>query len=120
MGSVLITGDVEARGEEALLRSAELASDVVVVPHHGSNTSSSPSLVAATQARYALVSAGYGNRWGFPKPAVRARWAASGAKVAVTADGGALTVTLAERGVSLTAERDAHRHYWQAADSTLP
>ena len=116
-GSVLITGDIEARGEEALLHAAELASDVVVVPHHGSSTSSSPAFVAATEPRFALVSAGYANRWDFPKAAVRARWEASGAAVAVTADGGALTVTLDERGVAVKAERDEHRHYWQAADT---
>ena len=113
-GSVLITGDVETRGEETLLQAAELASDVVVVPHHGSSTSSSAPFVAATRPSYALVSAGYANRWGFPKPAVRARWAESGAAVAVTADGGALTVTLDARGVTLAAERMTHRHYWQA------
>jgi len=113
-GSVLITGDVEARGEETLLQAAELASDVVVVPHHGSSTSSSAPFVAATRPSYALVSAGYANRWGFPKPAVRARWAESGAAVAVTADGGALTVTLDARGVTLAPERMTHRHYWQA------
>ena len=117
-GSVLITGDIEARGEDALLQSAaDLASDVVVVPHHGSSTSSSPPLVAATEPRYALVSAGYENRWGFPKPAVRARWEESGAAVQVTADDGALTVTLDARGVAVMAERDEHRHYWQAVDS---
>lgn len=113
-GSVLITGDVETRGEETLLQAAELASDVVVVPHHGSSTSSSAPFVAATRPSYALVSAGYANRWGFPKPAVRARWAESGAAVAVTADGGALTVTLDARGVTLAPERMTHRHYWQA------
>jgi competence protein ComEC len=113
-GSVLITGDIETRGEETLLQAAELASDVVVVPHHGSNTSSSAPFVAATPPSYALVSAGYANRWGFPKPAVRARWAESGAAVAVTADGGALTVTLDARGVTLAPERMTHRHYWQA------
>jgi competence protein ComEC len=116
-GSALITGDVEARGEEALLRAAALASDVVVVPHHGSSTSSSPPLVAATEPRYALVSAGYDNRWGFPKPTVRARWEGSGAVVAVTATGGALTVTLDEKGARLAAEREEHRHYWQAPDA---
>jgi competence protein ComEC len=123
-GSVLLTGDIEARGEEALLHRADdvgdsapavgLASDVVVAPHHGSSTSSSPALVAATRPRYALVSAGFANRWGFPKPAVRARWERSGAAIAVTADAGALTVVLDERGVSVSAERDEHRHYWQA------
>jgi competence protein ComEC len=115
-GSVLISGDIEARGEAALLDAAELASDVVVVPHHGSSTSSSAPFVAATRPRYALVSAGYANRWGFPKPAVRARWAESGAVVAVTADGGALTVTLDGHGVAVTAERRQHPHYWQAAE----
>jgi len=119
-GSVLLTGDIEARGEEALLHSAELASDVVVVPHHGSNTSSSPSFVAAARPRYALVSAGYANRWGFPKPAIRDRWAKAGAAVAVTADGGALSVTIDARGVTVTAEREQHRHYWQAAESGRP
>ena len=59
--------------------------------------------------RYALVSAGYANRWGFPKPAVRARWEESGAAVHVTADGGALTVTLDEHGVAVTAERGSIR-----------
>jgi len=119
-GSVLITGDIEGSAEGALLQAGELASDVVVVPHHGSSTSSSAPFVAATRPRYALVSAGYANRWGFPKPAVRARWAQSGAAVAVTADGGALAVTLDEHGVAVAAEREQHRHYWQAASPSRP
>jgi competence protein ComEC len=114
-GSVLITGDVEARGEAALVRGGETASDVVVVPHHGSATSSSAAFIAAARPRYALVSAGYANRWGFPKPDVRARWERSGAAVAVTGERGALTVALDARGVTLVAERDRDPHYWQAA-----
>jgi len=116
-GSVLITGDVEARGEAELVRGGVAANDVVVVPHHGSATSSSAALVAATRPRYALVSAGYANRWGFPKPDVRARWRQSGAAVAVTGELGALTVVLDARGVSLVAERDRAPHYWQAASA---
>jgi len=114
-GSVLITGDVEARGEAALVGRGEAAADVVVVPHHGSATSSSAAFVAATGARYALVSAGYANRWGFPRPAVRTRWERSGAAVAVTGERGALSVELDARGVTLVAERDRDPHYWQAA-----
>jgi len=97
------------------VREGLTASDVVVVPHHGSATSSSAAFVATTRPRYALVSAGYTNRWGFPKPDVRSRWQRSGAKVAVTGESGALTVTLDARGVSLVAERDRDPHYWQAA-----
>ena len=75
-GSMLLTGDVEAAGERALLvDAASLASDVVVVPHHGSGTSSSLPLVTAIAPDYAVVSAGHRNHWGFPKPQVVERWA---------------------------------------------
>lgn len=114
-GSVLITGDIEARGESATLRAGGLASDVVVVPHHGSATSSSPAFVDAVRPKLALVSAGYANRWGFPKPEVRARWERGGARVAVTGEDGALTVALDDAGPVLTAERARRVHYWQAA-----
>jgi competence protein ComEC len=113
-GSVLITGDIEARGESAAVRAGGLASDVVVVPHHGSATSSSQAFVDAVAPKLALVSAGYANRWGFPKPDVRARWERAGARLAVTGDEGALTVTIDDEGVELTAERRRRIRYWQA------
>ena len=74
--SLLVTGDIERRGESAVLAQGPLAADVVVVPHHGSATSSSPAFVAAVGAQHAIVSAGYANRWGFPRPEVRERWRA--------------------------------------------
>jgi competence protein ComEC len=112
--SALITGDIESRGENAALRAGGLASDVVVVPHHGSATSSSQAFVDAVQPKLALVSAGYANRWGFPKPAVRERWERGGARVAVTGEDGALTVSLDERGAALVTERSRRVRYWQA------
>ncbi len=79
--ALLVTGDIERRGESAVLAQEQaLAADVVVVPHHGSATSSSPAFVAAVGARYAIVSAGHANRWGFPRPEVRERWRESGAR----------------------------------------
>ena len=89
--SLLVTGDIERRGESAVL-TQPIAADVVVVPHHGSATSSSPSFVAAVGATHAIVSAGYANRWGFPRPEVRERWQQSGAAVTVTGDSGAVSV----------------------------
>mgnify|MGYP003347059707 FL=1 len=89
--------------------------EVVVVPHHGSATSSSAALLAALAAKHAVVSAGFANRWGLPKPAVTARWQDSGAAVAVTADSGAISLDFSRRGVDLTAERDVRHRYWQAA-----
>jgi competence protein ComEC len=113
-GAALLTGDVEARGESALVRAGGVEADVVVVPHHGSATSSSPAFVAAVGAKLALVSAGYANRWGFPKPDVRARWERAGARVAVTGDEGALTVRLDASGATLSRERARRVRYWQA------
>ena len=87
--ALLLCGDVEAEGEAALLAAApeRLRTDVVKVPHHGSATSSGEALVAATHPRYAVVTAGRDNRFGFPAPDVVARWQASGAEVLRTGDG---------------------------------
>jgi competence protein ComEC len=112
-GSLLITGDIEARAEAELVRRGGLSSDVVVVPHHGSSTSSSAAFVAAVSPRHAIVSAGYANRWGFPKTDVRGRWHDAGATLDVTADRGALTISLGANGLALRAERDRRIRYWQ-------
>ncbi len=117
-GSLLIAGDVERRGEGAVLDAEPGATDVVVVPHHGSATSSSPALVAALGARHAVVSAGFANRWGFPKPEVMARWRQGGAAVVVTADAGAVSIDLKRDGVAIGAEREVRHRYWQAAAPT--
>lgn len=111
--SLLLTGDIERYGEAAVL-AQPIAADVVVVPHHGSATSSSPAFVAAVGAKHAIVSAGYANRWGFPRPEVRERWSQSGAEVIATGGAGAVSVVLAPHGIELTAERDERRRYWRA------
>lgn len=118
--SVLLTGDVERLGEHALIASASAKADVVLMPHHGSATSSSAAFVAASGARYALASAGFANRWGLPRPEVVERWTRSGAKVFVTADTGAMTLTLGRHGLDLTAERRRRKRYWHAESGGLP
>lgn len=112
---LLLTGDLERLGEESL-RSAglDIAADVVVVPHHGSSTSSSASLTTASGPRFALVSAGYANRWGFPKPDVTARWERAGATVLVTGLVGAISVNVRPGGRMLVdTERGARARPWQ-------
>jgi len=113
-GALVITGDIESRGERALLSQVpRLRADVVIVPHHGSATSSTPALVDAMNAQYAVVSTGYTNQWGFPRPEVRARWEASGAKVVTTGASGAITIALGSSGEPrLTFRRDRRRRYW--------
>ena len=117
-GSMLLTGDVEAAGERALMADAALlASDVVVVPHHGSATSSSLPLVTAIAPDYAVVSAGHLNHWGFPKPQVVERWQGAGAATLTTGELGAVRVIF-EPGEPIRVEgrRRQQRRYWNADD----
>jgi competence protein ComEC len=112
-GALLVTGDIERRGENSLA-GQPLFADVVVVPHHGSATSSSPSFVAAVGADHAIVSAGFANRWGFPRAEVRDRWQRAGAAMLVTGEAGAVTVELGAAGIAVSAQRDGRHRYWQA------
>lgn len=91
-GRALLAGDIEAEAEAALLARAapRVAADVVVVPHHGSASSSTAAFVAAVAPDYAVVSAGWHNRWGFPAAEVVARYRAVGARVLETGTLGAI------------------------------
>lgn len=90
--ALLLTGDIQAAVERALVRrqAGRLASELLVVPHHGSATSSTREFIAAVGPRHALAAAGYRNRWGFPRAEVLERYAAAGARVHETARAGAL------------------------------
>lgn len=112
-GRVLLLADPEARAEAAML-SLPLTADVVLVPHHGSGSSSSVEFVRAVRPRLALVSAGFGNRFGLPRPEVVERWRAAGAIVLDTATAGALSLRIdAVRGPGpVRAERACSRRWW--------
>lgn len=102
--TLVFTGDVEAEGEDAAVAAGLGAADVVKVPHHGSPTSSTAGLVAATHPALAVISCGAANAFGFPSPAVVERWQAAGAEVARTDRDGAITVTV-DAGGGLAVER---------------
>ncbi|TAH44880.1 MAG: DNA internalization-related competence protein ComEC/Rec2 [Betaproteobacteria bacterium] len=114
-GSLLLVGDLEVRGEAAMIArygAAALASSVVVVGHHGSRTSSSPAFVDAVLPEAAIHSAGYRNRFGHPYPAVWARWAEAGARNWRTDGQGAIRVRVTAAGVGVTAAREQEPRYW--------
>jgi len=114
--SVLLTGDIE-RDQEALLvaeQGSALRSDVLIVPHHGSKTSSSPVLLDAVRPKVAVVQAGYRNRFGHPAAEVLARYRERGILVVASPACGAWQWPAdSEPGVA-RCERDAARRYWQA------
>ncbi len=93
--TALVTGDIEAEAERDMVRDGVLAAvDVVVVPHHGSRTSSTPDFVAASRPRWVVYAVGYRNRWNFPVRRVVERWEQAGARGVRTSDGGAITIEL--------------------------
>jgi competence protein ComEC len=94
--SALLAGDVEARAEgEMLARDASaLRAEVLVVPHHGSKTSSTSAFVAAVSPRFAIFSVGYRNRFNHPNAGVVQRYRSIGAIVYRTDRDGALQVRL--------------------------
>ncbi len=110
--AMLLTGDIERRAEIELLRSAALRADVLLVPHHGSRSSSSVEFLAAVQPRFALAAAGYRNRFGHPHDEVLGRYAAAGIALLRTDRDGAIAVRLAPGRIALEAERARRARYW--------
>ena len=96
-GSVLLAGDIETKAEAHLVGRdpALLRADVIVVPHHGSRTSSTHAFIRAVGADIAIVACGYANRFGHPRADVVARYVRSGAKVLRTDQSGAIALTFA-------------------------
>jgi competence protein ComEC len=82
----LFPGDVEEAGEGAAVVSGGLSSDVVKVAHHGSRRSSTQPFVDAVRPRWAVVSYGRGNRFGFPHPEALERWRGAGAEIIGTSE----------------------------------
>lgn len=115
-GSVLLAGDIERPAEIDLLRVApdSLAADVLVVPHHGSKTSSTVDFVAAVQPRVAIFTVGYRNRFGHPKQAVLERYEQIGSQAYRSdQDGAVLLDFFGRNGITITRWRSQARRYWQ-------
>ena len=110
---LLLTGDIEAAQEVALverLGAAGLASDALLVPHHGSKTSSTAAFLDAVAPRTAFVQAAYRSRFGHPAPEVLVRYAERGIDVRRSDACGA--TTLPADGGPGVCERERQRRYW--------
>jgi competence protein ComEC len=92
--TILMTGDVEKQGEAAILTAtSDLRTDVVKVPHHGSNTSSTETFVAVMDPQFAVISVGLTSIFGHPRKEVVERWRAGGAAVMTTGRRGTITIS---------------------------
>jgi len=117
-GKILLTGDIEKSAEEWLVRKYgdNLASDLVVVPHHGSKTSSSYRFVDLVHPQTAVFSAGYRNRYGFPHATIMQRYRELGAQLVETTRQGAVTY-LFDVNIGLQQQpghRSKYKRYWHS------
>ncbi len=115
--AVLLTADIENKSERELLDTAadKLHAQVMLVPHHGSRTSSSAEFLAQVNPDIALVAAGYRNRFGHPKDEVLDRYRALGSRIFRTDHDGALIVSVGAGGeVGVQRYRGLYRRYWHA------
>ena len=114
-GSILLAGDIERVSEMELLEhaAAALPADLLVVPHHGSKTSSIAPFVAQVAARSAVFTVGYRNRFGHPKPEVVERYRDIGSHIYRSdQDGAVLADFTAAGGVRLRTWRQQASRYW--------
>jgi competence protein ComEC len=114
-GAVLLPADIERRSEIGLLRDSpgRLSADVLIAPHHGSRTSSTPEFVRAVAPRLVVFSVGYRNRFGHPHPAVVRRYREQGSDMARTDLAGAVLVKMGSSGIETSGWRQLERRYWQ-------
>jgi competence protein ComEC len=108
----LLVGDLE-KAQEALLAQAPaaLAADLLLVPHHGSRTSSSDAFLDAVHPAAALVQAGYRNRFGHPAPDVMQRYRSRGIPVFASAQCGA-ALWRSTAPAAVRCERAVAQRYW--------
>lgn len=117
-GSALLPADIERLSENELLARMPdaLAANVMVVPHHGSRTSSSEAFIHAVHPATAIFTVGYRNRFGHPKEDVVERYLARGIETWRSDTSGALDLHFAAGGIALQSQRQFRQRYWQARD----
>jgi competence protein ComEC len=111
---ILLAGDIEKHSEQRLLNlhPDQLPASLLVVPHHGSASSSDAALIAAILPDYAVFTTGYRNRFGHPKPDIVQRYLDSGATLLRSDQDGAILIDMSRDGLKLERYRQTHRHYW--------
>jgi competence protein ComEC len=118
--SILLTGDIEKTSEVQILNRYQydrkkLQSNIMLVPHHGSKTSSSLGFIMAINPEYAVIPVGYHNTYGHPKAEIVARYESLGIKLYDSIRDGAITFKLqdSENITKPICYRPLNKRYWQ-------
>ncbi|HSW52328.1 MAG TPA: DNA internalization-related competence protein ComEC/Rec2 [Sulfuricaulis sp.] len=115
-GNILLPADIEAGTEKKLVQrwGGRLRSEILVAPHHGSKTSSTPAFIDAVAPRHVLFPVGYRNRYRHAHPDVVRRYAERGVSLHDSPTTGALEFRLHAGGLNAAAYRVRQRRYWYA------
>ncbi len=119
---ILLTGDIETKSERDLIAryGSKLQADLLLVPHHGSKTSSSVEFIDIVKPRYALIPVGYKNQYGHPKPEILDRYKLANVKVHSTEYDGAISFMLGDRAHNYRLVPKLYRRetysFWLAKD----
>lgn len=111
---VLLTGDIEAKIEKKLgiKYGDKLASNVLIVPHHGSKTSSTSTFINHISPEIALFAAGFNNQYGFPKSAIVKRYHDRNIKTLGVGNSGQITITFFENDWQVHTYRQDFAPFW--------
>jgi competence protein ComEC len=115
--SLLIAADIEARAEREILARdrGALGALVLIAPHHGSRTSSTPAFVEAVKPAWTVFTVGYRNRFGHPKPDIVERYRTQGSALVRTDEGGAIRFVFgADRFAAPVEFRKQNPRYWNS------
>jgi beta-lactamase superfamily II metal-dependent hydrolase len=104
--SFLLTGDSETVSEKDMVASgADLKADVLLVGHHGSNSSTSAKFLKEVHPKYAVIQAGEGNSYGHPKPKILDRLQQQGVEVYRNDKQGTIEMASDGRSIHVATER---------------
>jgi len=116
--SLLLPGDIESRAERDMLKYSvdKLKADILLVPHHGSNTSSSIEWLDKVKPQIAVVSAGYRNRFAHPTQRVLKNYEIVSSRVLNTAISGMIQIKVpalhSPQLIKAREYRKVRTHYW--------
>ncbi|WP_084681910.1 DNA internalization-related competence protein ComEC/Rec2 [Agarivorans albus] len=108
--SVLLTGDIEQLAEQQLLNAGLKQVNIMLSPHHGSNSSSSASFIHALNPEVVIHSSGAFNRFGFPHQSVQERYTES--KQYITGRDGAIKLEIDDRSYQVYLYRHLQTSPW--------
>jgi len=111
----LLSGDIEAHEENRLLSEMpdKLVADILLVPHHGSLTSSTEAFIKQVSPQIAVFTLGRGNRWGFPKKEVVRRYQEQGSQIYRSDLHGAVTLNIDGESLNVESFRQINHRLWQ-------